>query len=93
MPDNVVPDIYFDRFNIVVDAMGVTVDMGRSIPPHDGVAPKNLTAGLFRTSLENWKVLLMTGRKQLKAHEQEHNIKIQLPKPLLDSLGLSEGEW
>ena len=93
MPDNIVPDIYFDRFDILVDAVGVTISLALSGPPLNGQAPITQTKALFRTSLENWKAMMMTGKKQLKAHEQQHNVKVQLPKALMDGLGLSEDQW
>ena len=87
------PDIHSDIFNILVNAVGVNLVLARTGVTSEGKPGEHRTVAVVRMSLENWKAMLMTGRRQLKDHEKTQGIAIQLPKPLLDSLGLTEAEW
>ena len=87
------PDIHSDIFNILIHAVGVNLVLARTDVTSEGKPGEHYTVALIRMSLENWKAMLMTGRHQLKEHEKTQSITVQLPKPLLDSLGLTESEW
>ena len=87
------PDIHSDIFSILINAVGVNLVLARTGITPEGKPGEHRTVAVVRMSLENWKAMLMTGRRQLKDHEKNQGIAIQLPKPLLDSLGLMETEW
>lgn len=92
-----IPDIFSDRFDINENALGVLVVLVRSRPvPTASTAPVGVSGdpvAMLRFSPENWKLLLMTGRRQLKAREQANGQSYKLPQDLLGALGLAEGDW
>lgn len=93
-----ITDVYSDLFNIYENALGVVVLLHKSRPP-DGDKPgpvgvmKADTVVILRFSPQNWKTILMTGRKQLKARETALGAPIKLPDDLLKSLNLTEADW
>ena len=91
MPDeHPVPDIYSDRFNVNTDPFGVHFVLSRANPPPKQGAEN---VAILRFSLQNWKVILMTGRKQLREHETKAGSPIHLPKDVLEALKLTEADW
>ena len=91
--EKAVPDIYSDWFGSYVNALGVVLVLSKTQPPLTPGANRQPEAmAVLRFSLENWKTMLMTARKQLKKHEAD-TITIHLPKPLMESLGLTEADW
>lgn len=92
------PDVYSDLFNIYENALGVVVLLHKSIPPVAGKpgsvdVTKADTVVILRFSPQNWKTILMTGRKQLKARETALGTPIKLPEDLLKNLNLTEADW
>lgn len=89
-----VPDLYSDLFSSHVNVLGVILVLSKNQPPlGPGDGPrKPEPVAILRFSLENWKAILMTARKQLKAHEAEQGV-LPLSKQLRDSLGLTEADW
>lgn len=97
MPDlEVVPDIYSDLFNILENPLGVMVVLARTDPPIKGQPTGTQQArsvAVLRFSPENWKVMMMSGRKQLKAREVSLGVPIKIAPELLASLNLTEADW
>lgn len=92
------PDIYSDLFNIHENPLGITFVLHRSGIPQGSSVSSNQAKGtktvaILRFSPENWKVILMTGRKQLKNREQANGVPYKVAGELLQSLGLTEADW
>lgn len=94
MPD-AVPDIYSDIFNIMENPLGVMVLLHQSQPPDrpGAVPPVPKLITVLRFSPENWKVMLMTGRTQLKKREASNGAPYKIAPEILTSLGLTEADW
>ena len=90
-----VPDVYSDIFNILENPLGVMVLLHRSEPPERGTptAQKTKPVAILRFSPENWKVILMTGRNQLKKRELTNGVPYKVPAEILTPLGLTEADW
>ena len=96
MADEQVPDIYSDLFNIYENSLGVLVVLTRSevvLQPGQPVKQIGKTVGLLRFSPENWKVILMVGRKQLKDREVTQGVPYKIPSDILTPLKLTEADW
>ena len=87
-----IPDIYSDRFNLFVDALGVSLLLSRVDITATGT-PANKPVAILRFTPENWKIIMMVGRKQLKAQEVGNGAVLKLPQQLLESLKLTEADW
>ena len=84
------PDIYSDRFNVMISSLGVNLYLSRSAEEAQG---KPTPVATLRFSLENWKLILMTARHQMKNHETAGGNPIFLPASLLSTMGLSAADW
>ena len=97
MPDeSQPPDIFSDLFNIMENPLGVMVVLARSEPPiknKPGTTQESRAVAVLRFSPENWKVMLMSGRKQLKAREATQGAPIKIDGTLLTALNLVEADW
>ena len=96
MPDEQAPDIYSDLFNIYENALGVMVILTRSeITPQSGGPPRQggKTVAVLRFTPENWKVILMVGRKQLKDREVAQGVPYKIPSDILTPMKLTEADW
>ena len=90
-----VPDIYSDIFNIMENALGVMVLLHKTEAPErgPGTTQKVKPVAILRFSPENWKVILMTGRNQLKKRELANGVPYKVPAEILTPLGLTEADW
>ena len=89
-----VPDVYSDIFNILENPLGVMVLLHRtSPPPRPGATQEVKPVAILRFSPENWKVILMTGRNQLKKREVANGVAYKIPAEILTPLGLTEADW
>ena len=97
MPDlaKEVPDIFSDLFNILENPLGVMVVLAKTTMPERGPTPeqKSVPVAVLRFSPENWKVILMSGRKQLKTREASQGAPFKIAPELLTSLNLTEADW
>ena len=94
MADHEAPDIFSDLFNIQENALGLMVILARTEPPlSPGAAQSSKPVAVLRFSPENWKVLLMTGRKQIKSREARQGAPIKIADDVLKTLGLTEADW
>ena len=98
MPDTTkeIPDVYSDLFNIHENPLSVVLVLSQAdlIPPINSNAPQQVkTVAVLRFSPANWKTILMTGRKQMKAREQSQGAPYKVPDEILKPLGLTEADW
>lgn len=96
MPDNDIPDIFSDLFNILENPLGVIVVLSKTSPPNvsqPNMPQQTKSVAILRFSPVNWKVILMSGRKQLKARETSQGAPFKIAPELLSSLNLTEADW
>jgi hypothetical protein len=93
--DSECPDLYSDLFQLYENPLGVMLVLHKSPVPSNGPpsSSKPNALAILRFSPENWKVILMTGRKQLKTREQTNGTPFKIPAEILGPLGLTEGDW
>lgn len=90
----VIPDIYSDLFNIMENALGVNLILHKSSPPSKpGEVTPAQTVAILRFTPENWKLILMTGRNQLKKRELATGATLKIPTEILTPLGITEADW
>ena len=89
-----VPDLYVDQFRTTIGAYGVAMSLGIS-PAHpvpgQGEGTKDLVR--VRMSLEHAKVMVMILKRQLKRFEEETGQPVNIPRVVLNGLGLSSEDW
>ena len=93
MAEPAVPEFYVDQFRTNVNPYGAAITFGLGSPhPTTGQAQVNDTV-LIRMSLEHMKVMAMIVKKQLKAYEEQTQATVNIPRTLLNQLGLSQEDW
>ena len=91
MPD--VPEFYVDQFRMNLSPYGAAVTLGLTSPnPTTGQAQMQDTV-LVRMSLEHMKVMAMALRRNLKAYEAQTQATVNIPRAVLNQLGLSLEDW
>ena len=91
MPD--IPEFYVDQFRMNLNPYGGAVTLGLATPnPTTGQAQVNDTL-LVRMSLEHMKVMAMILKKNLKGYEEQLQAPINLPRQILNQMGLSNEDW
>ncbi|HXZ30600.1 MAG TPA: hypothetical protein VEG43_05480 [Dehalococcoidia bacterium] len=88
-------DIYSDSFQLNTSPYGSTLNfmLSPSTPPAPGKIPQSETLASVRMSLEHLKVMTFVLRREIMNHEQRAGVTIQIPTPVLNSLGISIDDW
>ena len=91
MPD--IPEFYVDQFRMNVNPYGAALTFGLASPnPTTGQSQVNDTV-LLRMSLEHMKVMAIILKKNLKTYEEQMQAPINLPRAILNQMGLSQEDW
>lgn len=91
MPD--LPEFYVDQFRMNLSPYGATLTLGLASPnPTTGQPQVNDTL-LLRMSLEHMKVMAIIVKKNLKAYEEQMQSPINLPRQIMNQMGLSQEDW
>ena len=91
MPD--VPEFYVDQFRMHLSPYGAAMTLGLASPnPTTGQAQMQDTV-LVRMSLEHMKVMAMALKRNLKAYEEQTQATVNIPRVILNQLGLSPEDW
>lgn len=91
MPD--VAEFYVDQFRMNVNPYGAAITFGLASPnPTTGQSQVQDTV-ILRMSLEHMKVMAMILRKNLKGYEEQLQAPINLPRSILNQMGLSNEDW
>jgi len=87
-------EVYADTFQMTTTPFGVNMTFGVR-EPHPAGARQAPSSDLVvvRMSPEHAKVMAMMMRKQLKQHEEQNGITIQVPHTVYAQLGLAEEDW
>ena len=91
MPD--IPEFYVDQFRMSVNPYGTAITFGLATPhPPSGQSQVNDTV-LLRMSLEHVKIMTIILRKNLKAYEEQSQAPINIPRAIMNQMGLSPEDW
>ncbi len=88
-------DVYADAYQVTTNPYGVTINLMLSdpMPVAPGSPPKVANVGHLRLSLENLKLLAFLMHRQVKQHEQNLDVNIQIPRQVLNALQISPEDW
>lgn len=88
-------DIYSDQFQMNFGPYGSTLNflLSSATPPAPGAPPQAQLLASVRMSLEHLKVMTFLLRKNIIKFESDTGVTIQLPRMLLNSLGISPEDW
>lgn len=93
MADSELPEFYVDQFHMNVSPYGTAITFGlASAHPTTGQAPVQDTVRL-RMSLEHMKIMTIIFKRNLKAYEEQMQSQINIPRAVLNQLGLSQEDW
>jgi len=93
MPESDIPEFYIDQFRMNVNPYGTAITFGLASPhPTTGQAQVRDTV-LIRMSLEHMKVMAIILKKNLKAYEEQTQALINIPRAILNQMGLSQEDW
>ena len=91
-----IPDVYSELFDIRENPLSVVLILSQA----DFLSPAQASGqhqvkqvAILRFSPANWKTILMTARKQMKAREQSQGAPYKVPDEILKPLGLTEADW
>jgi len=91
MPD--VPEFYVDQFRMNVNPYGTAITFGLSSPHPTTGQPQVQDTVLLRMSLEHMKIMAIILKKNLKAYEEQTQATINIPRAILNQMGLSQEDW
>ena len=88
-------DFYVDGFQIMLTAYGVTLNLARSgaSPPRPGTTQAGELLTTVRMSLEHLKLMAFVLQRQLRQHETENNVAVQVPASVLNSMQIGPEDW
>lgn len=93
MADSDLPEFYIDQFQMNISPYGTAITFGLAAPhPTTGQPPVQDTVRL-RMSLEHMKIMTIIFRRNLKAYEEQMQAQINIPRVVLNQLGLSQEDW
>ncbi|HHV54425.1 MAG TPA: hypothetical protein GXX55_03105 [Firmicutes bacterium] len=94
MPQEI-PDIYCDQFQSSIGPYGCVLNFSVSqpIPPAPGSPMGYVRRATVRMSLEHLKVMLFILLRQVKQYETEQGVTVEVPKFLLNQLGIPLEDW
>jgi hypothetical protein len=91
MPE--IPEFYVDQFRINLTPYSAVVTFGLASPnPTTGQAQVEDTV-LLRMSLEHMKIMAIIMKRNLKAYEEQTQATVNIPRAILNQLGLSQEDW
>ena len=96
MPEQPV-DIYVDTYQVSTNPYAGTINFllsdafpGSAAP---GSPPKSVPLATVRLSLENMKLLAFLLYRQIKQHEENLGVNIQVPQQVLNALKIGAEDW
>jgi len=92
MPD--VAEFYVDQFHTNMNPYTAVITFGLAAPhpTSSGQQPVEDTVRV-RMSLEHMKIMVLILKKNLKAYEEQTQAAVNIPRSVLNQLGLSQEDW
>ena len=88
-------DVYSDQFQISIGPWGCALNfsMSNPIPPVPGQPPQAKHVATVRMSTEHLKAMAFLIRRQVMEIEKQTGLKVEIPMPVLNGLGIAMEEW
>ena len=88
-------DVYADVFQVSTNPYGGTINfmLTDPMPVAPGSPPKTVNLVNIRLSLENLKLIAFILYRQIKQHEENLGVDIQIPRQVLNALQIGAGDW
>lgn len=87
-------DVYVDQFTITITPFGANLSFAVREPhPAPARAPRSEDLGTVRMSVEHLKTMLMIIRRQILMVERETDVKVEVPRSILNQLQISPEDW
>lgn len=95
MPPEQPVDIYVDSYQVSTNPYAGTINFMLSdpFPVAPGNPPKSVPLASVRLSLENMKLLAFLLYRQIKLHEENLGVNIQVPLQVLNALQVGAEDW
>ena len=93
MAESQIPEFYVDQFRMNASPYGTAITFGLSSPHPTPGQQQVEDKVLVRMSLEHMKVLAIILKRNLKAYEEQTQAPINIPRVVLNQLGLSHEDW
>ena len=87
-------DEYADQFTITITPFGANLSFAvREAHPSPGRPPQSRHLGTIRMSVEHLKTMVMIMRRHVLQVERETQVKAEVPRSLLQQLGIAFEDW
>ena len=87
-------DVYSDGFTVTITPFGANLSFSiREAHPSPSKPPQSQHLGTLRMSTEHLKVVVWIARKQVRHVEGQMGVKAEVPRDILNQLGIPPDEW
>ena len=88
-------DVYIDTYQVSTNPYTGTINfmLSDAMPAAPGTPPKTVHVGSIRLSLENMKLLAFLLCRQVKQHEENLGVNIQVPRQVLNAVQIGAEDW
>jgi hypothetical protein len=88
-------DVFADQFQLNVGPYGCAINflLSSPEPTAPGVSPPAERQVTVRLSLEHLKMMAFVLRRQVREFERRFGVRVDVPKPVLNQLGISQEDW
>jgi hypothetical protein len=88
-------DIYVDAYQVSTNPYAGTINfmLSDALPVAPGSPPKSVHLASIRLSLENMKLLAFFLYRQIKQHEENLGVNIQVPQQVLNAVQIGAEDW
>lgn len=93
--DREAPDLYCDQFQSNIGPYGCILNFltTQPTPPVPGNSLTSVRRATIRMSLEHLKVMVFLLLRQVRQFEAEQGIRIEIPRKLLNEMGIGFEDW
>jgi len=88
-------DVYVDAYQVSTNPYAGVINflLSDALPVAPGNPPKNVHLASIRLSLENMKLLAFFLYRQIKQHEANLGVDIQVPRQVLNAVQIGAEDW
>lgn len=88
-------DLYADTYQVSTNAYAGTLNfmLSDAMPSAPGTPPRSTRVASIRLSLENIKLLTFLLHRQIRQHEEQLGVNIQIPRQVLNTLQIGIEDW
>ncbi len=88
-------DVYSDQLQINTSAFGATLNFmtSKPTPPAPGSPPETIRLATVRMSIEHLKIMTYLLRRQIVMQESETGVLYDIPRQVLNGMGISPEDW